>query len=106
MLHNLLDNAIKYTPSGGTIDCSIQIHAGKTLLTIEDSGPGIPDTYREEVFQRFFRLPGSSENGSGLGLSIVKAIAELHGATLDTKKSASLGGFDITVSFPAPTPSD
>ena len=106
LLHNLLDNAIKYTPSGGTIDCSIQIHAGKTLLTIEDSGPGIPDTYREEVFQRFFRLPGSSENGSGLGLSIVKAIAELHGATLDTKKSASLGGFDITVSFPAPTPSD
>ena len=106
LLHNLLDNAIKYTPSGGTIDCSIQIHAGKTLLTIEDSGPGIPETYREEVFQRFFRLPGSSENGSGLGLSIVKAIAELHGATLDTKKSASLGGFDITVSVPAPTPSD
>ena len=78
-LWNLLDNAVKYTPAGGTADISVASRAGQAIVSVEDSGPGIPPEERERVFDRFYRVAGSEAAGSGLGLAIIKAIAERHG---------------------------
>jgi two-component system OmpR family sensor kinase len=105
LLRNLVDNAIKYTPAGGTVDVSVVREQGASCshleVTVEDSGPGIPAEERERVFDRFYRVPGSEAAGSGLGLAIIKAIAERHGATLTLGESARLGGLAATVRFPA-----
>jgi two-component system OmpR family sensor kinase len=100
LLRNLVDNAIKYTPEGGTVDVSVVADAGSVRVTVEDSGPGIPPAERERVFDRFYRVPGSDVKGSGLGLAIIKSIAERHGATLALGESKRLGGLEATVSFP------
>ncbi len=100
LLRNLVDNAIKYTPAGGTADISVRVVNGTASVTVEDSGPGIPPEERERVFDRFYRVAGSEAAGSGLGLAIIKAIAERHGATLSLGESARLGGLAATVSFP------
>jgi two-component system OmpR family sensor kinase len=100
LARNLVDNAIKYTPNGGTVDVSVVADAGVARLTVEDSGPGIPLAERERVFDRFYRVPGSDAAGSGLGLAIIKSIAERHGATLALGESARLGGLEVTVTFP------
>ncbi|MCC2956119.1 sensor histidine kinase N-terminal domain-containing protein [Massilia sp. IC2-477] len=99
LLRNLVDNAIKYTPQGGTADISVRSEAGNISVTVEDSGPGIPPEERERVFDRFYRVAGSEAAGSGLGLAIIKAIAERHGATLALGQSERLGGLSATVSF-------
>ena len=79
-LANLLDNAIKYTPAGGRVTLSGQ---PGPVITVADTGPGIPETERERVLERFVRLEGHrSTPGNGLGLSLVHAVAKLHGATL------------------------
>lgn len=81
---NLLDNAIKYTPSGGRIGVSLVRERGAPVLTVRDSGPGIPAEHRDRVLQRFVRLDDSRGTpGSGLGLSLVAAVAKLHGARLE-----------------------
>jgi two-component system OmpR family sensor kinase len=99
LMRNLVDNAIKYTPHGGTVDVSVEADHGKVKVTVEDSGPGIPPDERERVFDRFYRVPGSDAAGSGLGLAIIKSIAERHGATLTLADSARLGGLAATVTF-------
>lgn len=72
---NLTDNAIKYTPAGG----SVTLHAAGNTITVSDSGPGVPEDAREDVFRRFHRLEESrNAPGSGLGLSLVRAVAQLH----------------------------
>jgi two-component system OmpR family sensor kinase len=101
LLRNLVDNAVKYTPGGGTVDISVRKAAGTVQLVVEDSGPGIPPDERERVFDRFYRVPGSEAAGSGLGLAIIKAIAARHGATLTLGQSERLGGLSAVVSFPA-----
>lgn len=81
MLANLLDNAVKYTPRNGKINVILQFRqGGKCVLSVSDNGPGIPETDRENVFQRFFRLESSrgEHPGNGLGLSMVKAVVALH----------------------------
>jgi signal transduction histidine kinase len=80
MLANLLDNAVKYTPEGGRISVTLTARPRRgLLLAVSDSGPGIPEADRENVFRRFFRLESSrSQPGSGLGLSLVKAVVSLH----------------------------
>jgi two-component system OmpR family sensor kinase len=100
LLRNLVDNAIKYTPAGGTVDISVTGGAGRAVLCVEDSGPGIPAEERERVFDRFYRIAGSDAAGSGLGLAIIKSIAERHGATLVLGQSERLGGLSATVTFP------
>ncbi len=76
---NLIDNAIKYTPSGGAIEVSMQNGADAAQIMIADSGPGIPPAARERVFERFYRLDASRTTpGSGLGLSLAAAVAKLH----------------------------
>ena len=80
-LANLVDNAIKYTPEGGRIALSVKDRDGRTEVAVADTGPGIPAALREKVFQRFFRVDSSrSAPGSGLGLSLVRAVADLHDA--------------------------
>jgi len=105
MLGNLLDNAIKYTPSGGTVDVSVQSQDGRAVLIVEDSGPGIELTERERVLERFHRVqrPEAADGvpGSGLGLAIVQSIVTRHRAELMLAKSPRLGGLRVSVSFPA-----
>ena len=102
LLRNLVDNAVKYTPGGGTVDISVLSGAGTVAVQVEDSGPGIPPDERERVFDRFYRVAGSEAAGSGLGLAIIKAIAERHGAVLTLGSSERLGGLMATVTFKAP----
>lgn len=104
MVRNLLDNAIKYTPRGGTVDLTIRRVDHIVALEVEDSGPGIPEGDRERVFDRFYRAAGTDAAGSGLGLAIVKAIADLHGARLGLDRSPRLGGLRVTVQLPASDP--
>jgi signal transduction histidine kinase len=96
---NLLDNAIKYTPTYGTVRIFVVEDDPVIRVVIADSGPGIPEEAREKVFQRFFRLDTSRATpGSGLGLSLVAAVAKLHGVaiSLDDNKP----GLRITLEFP------
>ena len=101
LMRNLVDNAVKYTPAGGTVDMEVCSDGDGPLLSVHDSGPGIPADERERVFDRFYRVAGSEANGSGLGLAIIKAIAERHGATLTLGQSERLGGLLVQIRFPA-----
>jgi two-component system OmpR family sensor kinase len=101
LLRNLLDNAIKYTPEGGTVDLDLRVTKTGVTLTVEDSGPGIAALERERVFSRFYRVPGTEAPGSGLGLAIIKAIAQRHGATLTLDQSRRLGGLCVQLDFAA-----
>lgn len=100
LVRNLIDNAVKYTPPGGQVDVGLQIAAACLRLTVEDSGPGIPEEDRGRVADRFYRVNGADATGSGLGLAIVKSIAEMHGATLALGPSQRLGGLAVAVDFP------
>jgi signal transduction histidine kinase len=100
LLRNLLDNAIRYTPEGGQVDVIAGMQDGAVLLEVRDSGPGIPAEARQQVFQRFYRLPGSSGSGSGLGLSIVQRIAELHAGSIRIGTGDDGRGTCITLRFP------
>ena len=101
LMRNLVDNAVKYTPAGGTVDVAVRVENGAAVLTVEDSGPGIAPEERERVFNRFYRIAGSEAAGSGLGLAIIHAIAERHGAKLGLDASERLGGLLVRVTFPA-----
>jgi len=101
LLRNLVDNAIRYTPNDGIIKVSIINDAPFISLRVADSGSGIPYEDREQVFKRFYRRLGTQASGSGLGLSIVSRIAELHHANLKLGDS-SYGGLQIDVQFVAP----
>ena len=95
---NLLDNAVKYTPEGGAIRVEARRTADGVSMSVADSGPGIPEEERENVLRRFYRLDASRNTpGSGLGLSLVAAVARLHGARLDLEKGSP--GLNITFQF-------
>lgn len=98
MMRNLVDNAVRYTPEHGRIRIGLAIEGDAALLRIEDSGRGIPESDRERVFDRFYRVPGTSASGSGLGLAIAKAIADRHQATIELGESA-LGGLSVRLTF-------
>jgi two-component system, OmpR family, sensor histidine kinase TctE len=85
LLSNLIDNALRYTPEGGSVTVRVRADAvhEQAILEVEDTGPGIPPAERAHVFERFYRILGSNVDGSGLGLSIVREIAQQHGATID-----------------------
>jgi signal transduction histidine kinase len=97
-LANLLDNAIKYTPRGGDIHVSLEDNPSGARIRIIDSGPGIPEKSREQVFKRFFRLEESRNTpGNGLGLSLVEAVARLHKADI---KLGGEPGLNVSLDFP------
>jgi two-component system, OmpR family, sensor kinase len=100
LVRNLLDNAVKYSPEGATVDVGVAREDGHLVLSVEDSGPGIAQADRERVFDRFYRIAGTQASGSGLGLAIVRSIARLHGASLHLDQSQRLGGLRVQVRFP------
>jgi len=100
LLSNLVDNALKYTPAGGSVTLSTGVQGGRAYLAVEDTGPGIPEGERRRVRQRFYRLPNSSGHGSGLGLAIVDEIAQLYGASVSIGTGAKDIGTRVLVQFP------
>jgi two-component system sensor histidine kinase TctE len=112
LLANLLDNALAYTQSGGSITVRTRERGGATILEVEDNGPGIAENEREKVFERFYRPPGSIGEGCGLGLSIVAEIAERHHGRVELTAPTSGQGTLIRVLFsclgrePSPVPAE
>ena len=97
ILDNLLDNALKYTPADGEVRVGISTSDSLVELRVADSGPGIPSELHERVFERFYRAPGEQVEGSGLGLHIVRRLAEAYGAV--TRLGPGLGGRGLSVSI-------
>jgi signal transduction histidine kinase len=96
---NLLDNATKYTPAGGTIRIDLARQNGKGRLVIADSGPGIPEAAHEKVFQRFFRLEQSRTTpGNGLGMSLVAAVVTQHRMSIRLENNRP--GLRVVIEFP------
>ncbi|WP_035822527.1 sensor histidine kinase [Janthinobacterium sp. RA13] len=83
LLSNLIDNALRYTPAGGSVTVRVRSTLELAILEVEDTGPGIAPAERAHVFERFYRILGSNVDGSGLGLAIVREIAQQHGAEVD-----------------------
>ncbi|AZO48105.1 MAG: sensor histidine kinase [Mesorhizobium sp.] len=91
MIVNLVDNALRYTPAGGTVTVRLAAIDGEAVLTVTDDGPGIPADEREHVFERFYRLADATEEGSGLGLAIVREVAENAGGRVTLADGAAAG---------------
>ena len=103
MLNNLLDNAIRYTPPKGQVDISLWQDTELARIEIEDNGPGIPASEREQVFTRFYRQPGSQELGSGLGLAIVLEIISQHRGTVQLESTENNTGLKVVITLPCET---
>jgi two-component system, NtrC family, sensor histidine kinase KinB len=92
VIGNLLSNALRYTPPGGTITFSAQAEEKEVRFSIADTGKGIPSQYLPRIFEQFFRVPGQEkESGAGLGLAIVKEIIEAHGGTVGVESQEGRG---------------
>lgn len=100
LVRNLLDNALRYTPEGGCVKVGCgPLPQGGAHLTVADNGPGIAVAERERVFDRFYRMPGATERGSGIGLSLVAQIAACHGARVEWGPGLDGRGVGITIHF-------
>ena len=99
LLNNLLDNALKFTPARGLIEVTLEARAGHARLSIADNGPGIAEAELPFIFDRFFRGKGRREAGNGLGLSLCREIAQLHGGALSASNRAN-GGAEFVVLLP------
>ncbi len=102
VLANLIDNAIKYSPEGGTVQVRAQAANGVARVSVSDEGPGIPEGQEARIFEKFGRaeVPGGSKPGSGLGLFIARSIAEAHGGTLEVRSRPEAGA-TFTLTLPA-----
>lgn len=99
LLRNLLDNAMQHTPSGTAVHVQINQEPQTVCLTVRDNGPGIAEEERAKVLERFYRPLGTQASGSGLGLSIVKRIAEMHDADLQILSVSEGNGLQVVVRF-------
>jgi two-component system sensor histidine kinase QseC len=99
LLRNLIDNALRYSPDGATVQVTVQAAtAGRpATLTVEDSGPGLPPPALARLGERFYRVLGSGQSGSGLGWSIVRRLARLYSLSVELGHSPALGGLRVTV---------
>jgi two-component system sensor histidine kinase QseC len=101
LIRNLVDNATRYSPSGAIVKIAVSTEQGAVRLSIDDSGPGMSSADMERMGERFFRVVGSGQDGSGLGWSIAHRIAAVHQAVLRVTKSELLGGLSAEVRFRA-----
>jgi signal transduction histidine kinase len=101
MVLNLLENAVRHTPPGTEIRASTMSSNGDALVVVQDTGPGIPPELADRVFERFVRGGGDLARGSGLGLSIVRAVAESHGGTVTLVSGEGGTGKSFVVRLPA-----
>ncbi len=99
LIFNLVDNAIRYTGQGGVINVSVRAGTTGLRLEVSDNGPGIAIEQRERVFERFSRIAGQDQPGTGLGLTICRRIAELHHATISLSDGAQICGLTVSVEF-------
>jgi signal transduction histidine kinase len=99
LLRNLIENALRYSPMGSELRIITGCDGAHAFAIIEDAGPGIPPEEREHVFELFYRLPDAPAEGCGIGLSIVRTVADAHSAQIELGQSA-LGGLRVTVRFP------
>ena len=100
LVDNLIDNALRYTPSGGRVTVTTGRHGDVPYLSVADTGPGIPVAERGKVLERFYRIAGTPGEGSGLGLAIVREVVERHGAELTIDTCNDHGGTRVQVTFP------
>ena len=100
LLGNLVDNAVKYTPAGGTVTIRCGQRDGVVFLEVEDDGPGIPRAERGQVLERFYRVQGTAGEGNGLGLAIADEIARAHHTMLELDAGADGRGLKATLRFP------
>ena len=101
VLANLVDNAVKYTPAGGKVSLAAETRDNRVLITVSDTGPGVPADEQEKIWQRLYRGDHSrSQRGLGLGLAMVKALVEAHGGRA-TVANQPAGGAVFTVDLPA-----
>jgi signal transduction histidine kinase len=98
-LSNLVVNALKFTPEGGLVRCTLSARRGRVRLEIADSGPGIPTDLRDAMFEPYRRAGGRAERGHGLGLAIVRELVELHGGAV-TIGDAPEGGALLVLELP------
>jgi two-component system, OmpR family, sensor histidine kinase QseC len=99
LIRNLVDNAVRHTPPGTAVQVNIFQEAGIACLSVSDDGPGIQEQEMARVSERFYRPVGTQESGSGLGLSIVKRIAEMHDASVRFTQAGNGRGLRVTVAF-------
>ena len=100
LLRNLIENALRHAPRGGRVRVEARLAEGSAVLTVSDSGPGVPAALRSRIFDRFFRGDYPGPEGSGLGLSIVQRVVDLHRGRIRAEPSAELGGLAMTATFP------
>jgi two-component system OmpR family sensor kinase len=100
---NLLENALRHTDPGTAVEASVERLNGQVVLAVEDDGPGIPDELHDKVFERFFRGAGDRSGSSGLGLAIVRAVAESHHGNVTLEPPLDGRGARFVVRFPAET---
>lgn len=100
LIRNLLDNAIRYSPEGSMVSIKLENKDKHLVLHVIDNGPGVPQELRDRIFERFFRVIGTNQSGSGLGLGIVQQIARLHQATIKLATPENGRGLDFQVWFP------
>jgi signal transduction histidine kinase len=101
LVSNLLDNALRYAGHGGHVAVRCVREASAMRLEVLDDGPGVSEADRERIFDRFYRVAGNAESGSGIGLSLVARIARSHSASISTGAGIDGRGFGIAVRFPA-----
>ncbi len=102
LVRNVIDNALRYSPDGARVRVALQTEAGQTVLRVDDSGPAMAEADMARLGERFYRVLGSGQQGSGLGWSIVKRIGEVSGAQITVSRSALLGGLAVVVCWPSP----
>ncbi len=100
LLRNLVDNAIRYSPAQSRVIVSCAQHEDHVELVVSDQGVGVPPEERGRIFERFYRVSGSQDYGSGLGLSIVQRIADLHGAHIEVRSGEQNRGLVFVLRFP------
>ena len=100
LIDNLVENAIKYSPHGGSVTVSLHAERGQAVLHVADQGPGIAPALYERVFDRFFRAPQQAQPGSGLGLAIVASVVQQHGGSIQLHRASGGQGLLVEVRLP------